>query len=265
MFRRSLCEYFSMAKQKGRTNAAAAADTRRRLLNAGAEEFFKNPSDADTVFRGVSLQRVASRAGRHRNSIYEHWEDKKAYLEDLTRYLIGDSDVFAEDFSALERVAREVLQADPLTAIMTVANADVESLIGNQVWRAMELVAIGYIPLRQDLHEAARQGYAATDSGTYGIYSSLLERAGRSPRKPFDEPLVGKILQALVEGAGIRQIFDPEAFVGGTGERPGRGPYAYAVAALLSVLTAGPKDDRTVEQLLGSLLESDAGTRQSPS
>jgi AcrR family transcriptional regulator len=248
-----------MPKQRGRSNAESRQDSKRRLLKAGAEEFFNNPASS-TPFRGVSFERVARVAGLHRNSIYSHWQGKEDYFGDLTRYLLGDPKLFEKDFAEIEEVGLQSAGLSAVEALCAVANKDVSTLQGNEIWRAMEMLAIGYMPLRPDLHTVARDGYDAVDEETYSLYATVLDRHGRTPRSPFTRADIGKILQALVEGAGIRQTFDRDCFLRPVEQGGHHGVYAHAVLAILCVLTAGPGDSRSLEVMICELLAAPGAT-----
>ncbi len=62
-------------------------------------------------------------------------------------------------------------------------------------------------------------------------------------------------MQALTEGAGIRQIFDQGCFVEPVAPGAKYGVYATAVTAVLALLTAGPNDPRSLDTLLKGLLD----------
>lgn len=244
----------SMPKQVGRPNAESSQETRRKLLAAGAREFFSNPAYSNP-FRGLTVDQIARLAGVHRNTVYLHWEDKDAYLADLTRYLLGDPKLFEKEMEEVQEVAKHSGSLSVLDALCAVASKDVTTLQNNDVWRAMEVLAVGYMPLRTELHNVARDGYDAVDDEIYSMYAIVLDRHDRRPRPPFTTASVGKVLQALVEGAGIRQIFDNDCFVDPVDPSSQHGVYAYAVVAVLSVLTTGPRDSRSLDELLRDLLD----------
>jgi len=241
-------------KRAGRSNRESSQQTRLELLTVGAREFFKHPSAADP-FQGLTLYRIAKIAGKARNTVYRHWPDKEAYLADLTRYLLGDPSIFEKDFERIQSVARESASMSVLDALCAVANTDIATLQGNDVWRAMEVLAVGYMPLRPELHGVACDGYDALDQETYDLYRIVLDRHDRTPRPPFTTESIGKVLQALTEGAGIREIFDHDCFVKPLFPSAKHGVYAHAVTAILALLTTGPNDSRSLDTLLRELFE----------
>lgn len=241
-------------KRTGRPNRELSQQTKRELLAVGAREFFNNPSAANP-FRGLTLDRIARMAGKARNTVYLHWQDKESYLADLTRYLLGDPGIFEKDFEEIQNVARESSGTSILDALCVVANAEIATLQGNDVWRAMEVLAVGYMPFRPELHGVACEGYDAVDEETYELYRIVLDRHGRTPRPPFTTASIGKVVQALTEGAGIRQIFDQRCFVDPVGPGAEYGVYANAVAVVLALLTAGPNDPRSLDDVLRELFD----------
>lgn len=228
---------------------------RRHLLETGARMYLANPNPDFRWFRVTVLLRKAHASP---GAFYSNWsskdkDPKKAFIDDLVRFLVGDSDLFAKEDEAINRVAAGTVGLPALTALGKVATADIGTLLGHDVWRAMEALIVTYVSDRPDLHKVAEGGYQQVDQVTWDWYAVVLKRAGRHARRPMTPQGVGKILQALVEGAGIRQIFDPAAFTRPIGPNSTDGSYAVAVQALLSVLTAGPGDARTVFDVLREL------------
>ena len=74
-------------KRTGRSNRELSQQTKHELLAVGAREFFNHPFAANP-FRGLTLDRIARLAGKSRNTVYLHWQDKDAYLADLTRWQV---------------------------------------------------------------------------------------------------------------------------------------------------------------------------------
>jgi AcrR family transcriptional regulator len=230
---------------------APRPDAREAMLRAGALAL--QGSARDDPLRRITLHQIAARAGFSRSTAYRLWDSKADYLADLTQYLLGDARIFAQDATAIEAAAHEAASRPISDALMHVATADLAGLVENQVWQA-EALMLGYLRTRKDLHVVAVEGYKAVDAMTYGWYEPLLAAAGRRPRHPLTDDVVGSVLQALAEGAGLREVLDEGHFLA-VGDASESGPlYGYAIAALLAVLTADGEDDRSVAEVLADLL-----------
>lgn len=224
----------------------------RLMLEEGARTVLSG--EAVDPLKGMTLQEIARRAGFSRTTAYNRFLSKADFLAALTRFLVGDPDLFAKDDEFITATSRGVADHPTVEALMSVAHADLSTLTDNEVWAAMEMLIVGYVRGKPELHEVARSGYTEVDTLTYGWYAPVLERAGRKPREPFTLPMVGSILQALAEGAGIRHMFQPDLFSRALSSASDNGAYAYTVSALLSVLTAPEADERSVMEVLEALL-----------
>jgi AcrR family transcriptional regulator len=245
----------SMTKEKGQSNRQATQRTKKLLLAMGATDFFARAGGVDP-FRDLSLKHIAESAERARATVYRIWPGgKEEYIRDLTKFLLGDPQLFEKEFEEIQAVANETAGEPTLESLCAVASKDIGTLLDNHTWRAMEILAVGFMPQRVEYHSIAQAGYDAVDEETYGLYNIVLERCGRVPRPPFTSASIGKVLQALVEGAGIRQIFDREAFSNPLSTETPHGTYAYAVCALLAIVTAEKGDSRSLDELLTNLLK----------
>lgn len=247
-----------MAKRKG-PNKATTADTKRRALRVGAKEFLANAGARVDPFKYVSMTTVAAKTGLSRNGLTYHFDTKEQFHHELADYLLGDSDLFADDFATLSARVDDSSGKSVFDRIASAATADLQSLANNAEWAAMEILAIVYTPGDDRLSATARGGYRATDAETWDrVYGRIIEDCGRRPREPFSNEAIGAVLQALVEGAGIRQLFDPETLGAPYVLSPDDPScvYAYAVAALLAVLTepADGSDGRNTKQIVDDLL-----------
>lgn len=234
--------------------------TRLLFLTTGAELFLK--AARARPFADLTVLSIAEEADRSAGSFYDHWDTREDYFEDLARHLLEDEEIFTDDF---ERIRMKAISTEGLggfEAICEVATTDVETLENNAVWEAMELLLIGYTRFDPALVDRAQRGYRATDTSAFELYDIVLSRLARTPRAPFTRETIGLVLQALVEGAGIRQLVDPEVFKSPLSTRgaqgsPDYGAYATAVAALLAVLTVPIEDKEkqdvttVIERLLG--------------
>lgn len=127
----------------------------------------------------------------------------------------------------------------------------------------MEVLATCVAPRSDSVAATARVCYRELDEATWNdIYGQLVTEAGREPRPPFTKTAIGAVLQAFVEGAGIRHLFDAGAYLDPYRLGHGRhGSYPLAVVALLAVLTRPVDGDRrNVLDLVTELLAEGSAT-----
>jgi AcrR family transcriptional regulator len=231
----------------GKTHEQAREESRKALLDAGAallvETAQRNP------FGALRVRAVCERAGRSSGAFYMHWKKADAYHQALGEYLLlGEPAVFSEDFERMQRLARDVQDLPPRVAIRSVAQLDLESLLKSDSWQAVELLNVTWA--RDRLRDAAIRGYREVDDSTAETYEIALSRSRREPRPPLTMRQVGAVLQAFVEGFGLRCKVDPEGIGGEMADHL----YAVGVAALSSALTRQPGDRRTVDEVLDEVL-----------
>lgn len=215
-------------------NAETSAETRRRALAAGAARYLD--AQLRDPFRNVSLTDVAKDIGITRNGLAYHWETKNDFSADLAAYLLADDSLFDEDFAHITRVVAKARKLVLYDAIARVADADLSTLASNPLWPAMEVLNVTIAAEDPRLRQLAADGYTSLDETTWTrIYGGLCERAGRVPRPPFTATDIGAILQAMVEGAAMRQRVEPETF--GVKRADGATLFGAAVAAILSAMT----------------------------
>lgn len=229
-------------------------DTKKLLLRVGAEAFLEAP-DLDPL-RGMSLTDIAKRAGVGRSTAYRYFDSKDEYLKEVSRFLVGDASLFEKETEYVEQAVARALSLPPLEALLHVATADIESLSLTDIWAAMEAFIVGFLRTRVDLHDVAADGYDEVDELTYSWYVRVLESAGRRPRRPLSAEAVGQLLQALVEGAGIRETVQVGLFQRPVGPSGPAGLYAYGIAALLAAITAQDGDERNLHQYLEETLST---------
>jgi AcrR family transcriptional regulator len=244
-------------KERG-PNAETRRRTRKRLLDAGAAEFLESPSTSP--IDRISLVAVARRAGVSRNGLAWHWRTRQEFCRDLVAYLMVSSDIFLEDFATIKREAKRTANLPFFEALANTATVDLGTLSNNSAWRAMEILVVGHSVNDPELLSAAREAYKEVDASTWQLYGEIIERSGRRPRPPFTEESIGAVLQALVEGSGIRQLLDDQMTAPDQLGRQngGFGAYALTVAALLSIFTCpnNDSDERDVAAVVNSLVAS---------
>jgi hypothetical protein len=99
-----------------------------------------------------------------------------------------------------------------------------------------------------------KQGYATIDRVTGEIYGSALAKRSREPRPPLDWDGIGAILQALIEGFGLRYKIDPAVPL--SSAEPAFDLYALAVSAVLAVPTRPVGDDADTGASISGLLNA---------
>lgn len=240
-----------MPKQRGVTNEEARADSRRRLLEAGAdlmvEDAQRNP------FAALRLRTLCARAGLSSGAFYVHWTDLDSYYADLGQHLvIGDGDLFAEDFAQLRQTVESVRDFPLLEAVFRLADADLQVLLDNKQWDASSLFTLTWGRNRHREDSAA--GYRQVDRHIADTYGALLTHHRRKPRAPLTLDQVATTLQSLIEGSAQRHRVDPTAVDPPSGG--GQGSYAIGAACLLAVLTAREDEDTDLTTLLTTLLRT---------
>ena len=250
------------SKRKSQIGRPPGARTKVRgsvkdALQKAAELFLTDPVFYTDPFARLKRNRAAAAAGHSSTTLYEMSGDE--WRDTLANYLLDRTDLFREEFEEIQKTVRETEGAELIEAVARTATTDLETLSDNPAWNAMEVLAVCVAPRSEDVAATARKCYRELDAATWeDIYGQLMKREGRVPRKPFSPQAIGAVLQALVEGAGIRHLFDPEFFL-----EPNRligseryGSYAVVVAVLLAILTCPDdgSDSRSVEDLVNEVL-----------
>jgi AcrR family transcriptional regulator len=208
------------------------------------ENALRNP------FAALRLRGICDRAGYSTGAFYLHWTNIDDYYNDLGELLAAD-DVFDADFAALKETAESGTEVSALTAIARVADRDLQLLVDNPLYDAMELLNVTWGRAR--FREQFAHGYRVFDHDTGQVYGTILAERGREPRPPLDWDRIGAILQALLEGFTLRRKVDPSAAP--YSSESGLGPYATAVAAVLAVVTRPVGDDADFGKAVQDLLE----------
>lgn len=246
-----------MPRKSGK-NDEARERSRAALLQAGAdlmlEDALRNP------FAALRLRRLCERAGLSTGAFYVHWESLEEFYGDLAKRLTEeDETAFAPDFALLSELASTDTQKSALSAIARMADRDLQLLLSNPLWDAIELVSLTWG--RTSFQDQLAHGYRTIDHKTGQIYQSVLEQLGREPRHPFDWNSIGTILQALAEGLGLRHKIDPTAVPASSESNVGL--YATAVAAVLAVLTRRGGENDDAAEAIGTLLAPQADSTTS--
>jgi AcrR family transcriptional regulator len=222
--------------------------------------FFRQPVRNDP-FEGITYKAVAAAAGISRQGMQKYWTTRQEFTADLAAFLLGNEDLYAESFQQIQEVIGRTRDEPLFDALAQIATADLESITDSPVFAAMTILAVVHVRGNDQLTVMARRGYNALDDSTWAdIYGGAILRAGRVPREPMTGRAIGVLLQALVEGSGVRHLFDSGMLSEGDREVRSRyGLYALAVAALLAVMTRprDGQDGRAIEQVIADLLRND--------
>ena len=239
-------------------NDEARERSRAALLQAGADLLVENA--LRNPFAALRLRSICEHAGYSTGAFYLHWNKLDEYYNALAEYLAGDEGAFDTDFAALKEVAENSAHASTLTAITRAADRDFQLLLDSTLQDAMELLSVTWGRTR--FQPLMARGARELDRKTGEVYALILARRGREPCPPLDWERIGVILQALVEGLGLRYKIDPTAVPKSSESQLGL--YATTVAALLAVLTRPIGENSDLNDAVHALLSSDAGTDQEP-
>jgi AcrR family transcriptional regulator/SAM-dependent methyltransferase len=229
-------------------NEEARQRSRAALLQAGAdlmvESVLRNP------FAALRLRGICERAGYSTGAFYLHWANVDEYYNDLAELLAAD-DSFDDDMAALKEVSDNSAGASALAAITRVADRDLQLLVDNPLYDAMELLNVTWG--RSRFRPQMAHGYKVFDRDIGEVYGAVLTERGREPRPPLDWDSIGAILQALIEGFTLRYKVDPTAVP--QSSEAGLGMYATAVAAVLAVTTRPVGADTNLSEAIQALLD----------
>jgi AcrR family transcriptional regulator len=238
---------------KAGKNEEARERSRAALLQAGADLTVKTLSQ--NPFAALRLRKICEQAGYSTGAFYLHWSSLDEYYSDLTELLEAE-DAFDADTAALTKLGESNAHADTLTAVAQVADRDLQLLVENPLYDAMELlnVTLG----RTRFRERSAHAYRLFDHDIGQIYGPVLARRGREPRPPLDWDRIGVILQALIEGFTLRHKVDPASAPYSSESE--LSPYATAIASVLAVVTRPVGDDAGLSEALHALFEATASS-----
>jgi AcrR family transcriptional regulator len=204
-------------------------------------------------FATLRLRRVCERAGLSTGAFYVHWATMDEYYNDLAAHLTEDREMaYQADFASLSDLAGKSAGQDAAAAVARLAKRDLETVVGNPLWDAMELVNLTWGRTR--FADELKRAYATIDRAGGRVYGSALVKHGREPRPPLDWDGIGAVLQALVDGFGVRYKIDPAVPL--SSPEPAFDLYAMAVAAVLAVFTRPVGDDASADETIQGLLNT---------
>jgi AcrR family transcriptional regulator len=228
----------------------------QQLIEAGAKEYFE--SAAADPFQGLSMTAVAARANVSRNALLYYWKTKNEYTKSLAMYLLEMNSLFDQTEEALKFTVEKAQKLKPWAAIQAVADADL-SWLDIPEWPSVEMLTL-FASRNEQLREHATKGFRDIDESTWtNYYAPVAQLCGRTPRLPLTGSQIGLLLQALVEGAGIRRLVEPTAFCSPDEESKSE-LLAYGVAAILALCTSTEDDTRT----MGQVIKETFGTNRTP-
>ena len=232
-------------------NDAARERSRAQLLQAGADLMLDQATQ--NPFAALRLRRLCEKAGLSTGAFYVHWATMEQYHDDLAEHLTQDREqAYQADFASLSDLAGNCAGQDAAAAVARIAKRDLETVVGNPLWDAMELVNLTWGRTR--FPDELKRAYATIDRATGQIYGSVLANHRREPRPPLDWDGIGAIIQALVDGFGLRYKIDPAVPL--SSPEPAFDLYAIAVAAVLAVLTRPAGDDASTDETVQGLLST---------
>jgi len=232
-------------------NDAARERSRAQLLQAGADLMLDQATQ--NPFAALRLRRLCEKAGLSTGAFYVHWATMEQYHDDLAEHLTQDRELaYQADFASLSDFAGKCAGQDAAAAVARLAKRDLETVVGNTLWDAMELVNLTWGRTR--FPDELKRAYATIDRATGQIYGSVLASHRREPRPPLDWDGIGAVIQALVDGFGLRYKIDPAVPL--SSPDPAFDLYAVAVAAVLAVLTRPAGDDASTDETVQGLLNT---------
>ena len=232
-------------------NDEARERSRAQLLQAGADLMLDQATQ--NPFAALRLRRLCEKAGLSTGAFYVHWATMEQYYDDLAEHLTQDRELaYQADFASLSDLAGKCAGQDAAAAVARLAKRDLETVIGNPLWDAMELVNLTWGRTRSP--DELKRAYATIDRATGQIYGSVLANHRREPRPPLDWDGIGAVIQALVDGFGLRYKIDPAVPL--SSPEPAFDLYAIAVAAVLAVLTRPAGDDASTDETVQGLLNT---------
>ena len=216
-------------------------DARELLLNAGIEEFreFVQSRAADDVLAGLSLERIATRAGyRSVGMIYNLWRNNEGSAR--TAYFADLLEQIALSYTSVEVELEAPTGTDPISTVRSMAMTTILYWSGEGAERHLTgrlLTASLHIPaIREILRDTARKTIEeATELMESGL--ELFQLRLKKPLRPIDLAIA---LRAILLGYLDMMEIHANELVGFPDQtfswRGSAGWNAYAVASLGIVL-----------------------------
>ena len=227
----------------GGAKAAASAETRRALLEAGAALLREDP--VGSVLSQITGRAVAERAGRTTGAFFHQWETQEAFHRDLMSFILDPARMpsTAEAAQAITAGLRSGHPPDDLLRRAAEANfAGVRVDPYVPLWQALW----SKHPGDEHITGLLRENYSAVTAQVTPLFAGLLEASGRVMRPPFTVETMAVTATALVQGLSLRAAVDPDAVpVSGPDDAtPGWDLFATLVVEIFRAVTEeGPPAD----------------------
>ncbi|MEX2256876.1 MAG: hypothetical protein WEC34_15665 [Acidimicrobiia bacterium] len=151
------------------------------------------------------------------------------FMPELGRYILRALDTFDDDHKAMNRALR--VGTDLRSTLSRVAATEFRYLQRSRRW-LLELELVVRYCDDEAFAQSAREGYRDLDDIDGMIYAKALRRHGYRFARPWTNETAYRSIQALLEGAMLRTLVDPDAGFGST--RSDEGSYARTVVAFVS-------------------------------
>lgn len=179
-------------------------EVRQALLDAGLEAL-KTLTPASLV-TGLGVRDLARRAGVSPAGFYHHFPTVDDYARALVEHVYSPSRVRITEI--VNQRVDEVEAAElPLDQGYRMHENEISRLTNDPEFRVrLGLWALG----GAEVDEAFRDFLAAIDDGIVPAFEQLIDAWGRELRPPFTNEVAVALHVALVQGASIRHLIDPE-------------------------------------------------------
>jgi AcrR family transcriptional regulator len=192
----------------GGSKAAASAETRGALLEAGAALLREDP--VGSVLSQITGRAVAERAGRTTGAFFHQWPTQEAFHRDLMSYILDPARIpsTAEAAGAILAGLNSGLPADELLRRAAEDNfAGVRADPYVPLWFALWAKHAG----DEHITELLRGNFRAVTAQVVPLFAGLLQASGRAMRPPFTVETMAVTATALVQGLALRAAVDPAA------------------------------------------------------
>jgi AcrR family transcriptional regulator len=177
--------------------------TRDRTLVAGLHALLHEP---DTVLAdGLHRKRLAATAGQSRQTLYQHFPEHGAYLEEMFALLLDPhSDYWpTRDLVEYTRATVRRTPTDSLAIVEQLARADFDDLRTDEHWQLV-VTAWALGRHRPDVAQGLRTTWAYYNRRTAEALDELLVHWDATLAPPFDSISAAHVFGALGEGLAMR-------------------------------------------------------------
>ena len=178
-----------------RSRTETREETRRRLLDAAAEEFTEHG------FAGASLEAISARAGYTRGAFHWHFKSKEELLVAVLR----------ERLSTRIGATAEVVQRSSSAAAFNLAQRDQAAKVPFRKRRGWTLLMLEFwlhVARNPALLKEGRRLKSELRESVESQTEQLLNSIGVTPPLPVD--LIASALLALEDGFALQELLDPK-------------------------------------------------------